>query len=274
MTMTTTTTNTLPNTLRKTLFAQAGALLIGASLLTGCSSGSSTTPTGPSNSVTGKTAQAAGTSSAPITVPATGGVTQNVTVNGQQVSAVVPSGAASVSAGAPLAVVTSGSAPLSGAYLAGSSITVNGVANSGLTINSTGAISQNAALPVDPVSGTDYTLSLPTGSLQTRALTVQKTSFSGRYYVRNGVLVSPFPTNITGAIPNNGENASGSKVTATFSAGNDGRAAHLTIDYGNGFVLDQTQLIASSQVTFQNFTADASNVPANGVASLTFAVGN
>ncbi len=273
--MTTTTTNTLPNTLRKTMLAQAGALLLGAALLTGCSSGSSTTPTsGPSNSVTGKTTQSSATATSLVTVPQAGGTTQTLTVSGQQITAVVPSGAADVSVGAPLAVVQRGSAPLSGSYPPGASITVNGVANSGLTIDSTGAIAQNAALPVDPTVGTDYTLALPAGDLQTRALTVQKTNFSGRYYVRNGVLVSPFPISITGKIPNNGENAAGSKVTATFGTGNNGRAAHLTIDYGNGFVLDQTQIIASNQVTFQNFSPDASNVPAGGVASLTFAVGN
>ncbi len=275
-TMTATTRNTATNKtakLSKALLAQAGALLLGAGVLAGCSSGSSTTPVSTSNTVTGKTAQAAATSTSLISVPPTGGTTQTIAVNGQQVTAVVPSGSASVGAGAPLAVVMSGSAPLSGVYPSGAAIAVNGVSNSGLTIDATGAIVQNAALPVDPVQGTDYTIALPQSSLQTRALTIQTTNFSGRFYVRNGVLVSPFPTNITGKIPNNGENAVGSKVTATFGAGNDGRAAHLTINYGNGFVLDQTQFIASSQVTFQNFSTDASNIPANGVASLTFAVG-
>jgi hypothetical protein len=252
----------------------AGILIVCSALLAGCSSGTSSVATGPTNTVRGLTTQDSATASAPITVPTSGGVTQTLKVGGASETVVVPSGvAASVPAGATLAVVQSGSTLLSGAYTGGAPISINGVSDSGLTVNIGGGITQNVALPIDAAQGTDYAIGLPQGDVQTRALTIGKTTFSGRFYVRNGAIVSPLPLGVNGKIPNNGENAAGSQVTATFGAGNDGRTAHLTVDYGNGFVLDQTQTIKSSKAAFQNFATDASSVPANGISTLSLVVG-
>ena len=271
--------------MKSALGARVGVLVVCAALLAGCDGGSSTTATtGPSNTVRGATTQGAATASTPITVPTAGGASQTVTVGGVSETAVVPSGAATnVAAGSPLAVVQSGSTLLAGSFAANAPLSVNGVSNSGVTTNADGSVVQNIALPIDAVNGTDYAFALPQGNVQTRALaaatartralTVHATTFSGRFYSRGGVTISPLPTGVTGKIPNNGENASGSQVTATFGAGNDGRTARLTVNYGNGFVLDQTQTIKGGLVTFQNFATDASNVPISGVASLALAVG-
>ncbi len=246
-----------------------------AFVVAGCGGGSSTLVSGPTNTVSGTSKQTSSAATTAVTVPATGGATQSITVGTGTVAAVIPSGTATpVVPGTQLAVVNSGSTLLTGSFTANTSVTVNGVSNSGVTVDSTGAISQNVALPIDPTSGSAYEFDLPVGTLQSRGLASKKTTFSGRFYITGTGIVSPFPTNVTGKIPNNGENAKGSTVTTTFGPGNNGRTVRLTVDYGNGFVLDQTQTIASNTVTFQNFATDASNIPATGVASITVAVGD
>jgi len=126
-------------------------------------------------------------------------------------------------------------------------------------------------------AGTPYELSFPRVDANTdRALTIQHTVFSGKIYLRLNPLqiISPLPVDLVGRIPNNGQNAAGSAVTALFGAGNNGRSAHLHISYGNGFVLDKTVTIANNRAVFADLFTDASNVPKSGVDTVAFIVGD
>jgi len=220
-----------------------------------------------------------GTSTAPATVPATGGTTVTTDAGG---SATIPSGAVpagtTLPAGTVFGIVPSGTGFL-GAISPGALVTVNGTANSGGTVNSNGLLGVNLALPVAPGdAGTHYDLSLPAEVLNTsRVLHVGQIIFSGNFYIRlNPVrVVSPVPIDLRGQLPNDGENAFGSFISATWGPGNSGRTATLFIDYGNGFTLHQTQVInARGQAIFRNFVPDSSNIPATGVALVSFTIGN
>ena len=82
------------------------------------------------------------------------------------------------------------------------------------------------------------------------------------------------PIAVVGRIPGNGENAVGSVVTATFGPYNNGRSATLTVDYGNGFSLHQSTTISNNIAAFNNLQQDSSNVPATGVETVSFAIGD
>jgi len=228
-------------------------------------------------------------------VPDSGGVqvsTGDLATGG---NAIIPSGAVppgtTLGAGTQLAVIPRGFG-FEGSFTSGSQVTVNNNANSGVTIGSGGLTTQNVALPVSngtngTPNGSFYSISFPGGSLNTispgvkpfspKILTIQTTQFNGQYYVllvNNKVqVISPVPTSVTGNIPNNGQNAAGSKVICLFGPGNNGRSATLNIDYGNGFSLSQEKVIASNKVTFSNLQLDSSNVPRTGIKLLEFTVG-
>ncbi|AIE86154.1 hypothetical protein OP10G_2786 [Fimbriimonas ginsengisoli Gsoil 348] len=163
-----------------------------------------------------------------------------------------------------------------GAVPAGSQLIVNGTANSGAFVNTNGLLAQSVGLPVTE-AGTDYTLEFPDADLNTnRVLTVHHTIFSGKFYLQLNPLriISPVPVDLVGRIPNNGQNAAGSVVTALFGPGNNGRSARLFIDYGNGFALDKTVTIANNRAVFANIQHDNSNVPVTGVETLAFIIGD
>jgi len=226
------------------------------------------------------------TSTSAATVPASGGTTISTGDAGTGGTAVIPSGAVSagtvVPPGTELAVIPAGTG-FSGNFSVGSSLSVNGVADSGIGVSGTGLTAVNMALPV-AAGGTSYTLTYPGGNLNTfaveakqpRILTIRATSIVGRYYVLTGPLrvISPVPTEITGRIPNNGQNAMFASVVAGFGPGNNGRTATLTIDYGTGFGLNKTETIANSRVAFDDLQKDSQNVPANGIALIRLVVGD
>lgn len=216
----------------------------------------------------------AATATTDTAIPAAGGAE----VSTSEGDAVVPSGAGStVQAGDTLAVLPAGIGLL-GDFAAGSTLRVNGVTNSGAFLGTDGLSDQALAFPVS-TEGTPYTLAFPAGTLDTtRALTVGEFVFSGKWYVFFEPLSFsiPVPTGLTGTIPNNGQNAVGADVTATFLSGCNGRSATLRIVYGGGtgFVLEQTRTIANNRVRFNNITQDAVNVPNSGVSSVRLTVGD
>jgi hypothetical protein len=225
------------------------------------------------------------------TVPATGGTTVQTTADGIPDPATIPSGAlpagSTVSPADTLAIIPLGTG-FPGTFSSGLQLSVNGVSDSGIGVSSTGATQQNMALPVSPgAAGTLYTLSYPGGDLKTTpaigqvnpfVLTIHSTVFTGKFYVLiNGgraQVISPVPIDLAGRIPNNGQNAVGSVVKASFGPGNNGRTATLTVDYGTGFALNQTRTITGNAVTFSNLKQDTSNVPTTGIAVLSLKVGD
>lgn len=223
----------------------------------------------------------AATNTTPVVVPATGGV-QTTTSSG---TAVIPSGSVPpgtpIPANANLAIIPAGTGFIG--TPSANSMTVNGVSDSGATLGGGGTLTVNVALPVDPgLTGTLYTLESPAEVLDTsRSLHVQTIRFKGKFYVQTSPfqIISPVPTALRGSLPNDGENAMGSFIDATFGVGNTGRTARLDIDYGNGFTLHQTQTIATEvdglgHAHFHNFVPDSSNVPQSGLALVSFTIGD
>lgn len=221
----------------------------------------------------------AATSTADATVPATGGTTTTTSAG----SAVIPSGSVPpgtvLPAGSPFAILPSGTGFI-GSTGSGSQVSVNGVSDSGATIGPSDLLSVNVALPVSAgAAGSLYDLSMPAANLNTsRSLHVGSIVFSGRFYISSLTplkIISPVPKKLAGVLPNDGENASGSYIKATWGPGNSGRSATLFIDYGNGFTLHQTKTIdGSGNANFTNFVPDASNIPSTGIAVLSFTIGN
>ena len=268
------------------------AILVSAALapiLAGCCTDSAgNTVGGPV--LDGATVIGVGTSALPVALPAIGGREINVAVNGLDVPAVVPSGSPNIPANIPANTIYGlllvGSSPGVGDYTAGSSVQVGDTddpaalpnVSTGVTVNGQGATNQTLALPLteDP-AGINYSLGFPQGNVRTRALTVKRFFFSGRWYVsRTGTtfqIVSPVPILLKGTLPNNGANAAGHSMTVTWGQGNNGRNATLRVVYGNGFVLQQTKTIAGSTATFSNIDVDANNVPNDGVQLVSFRVG-
>jgi len=222
--------------------------------------------------------QTTDTSTAPATVPATGGTT--ITTAGG-VTAVIPSGSVpggtTLPAGTIFVIIPAG-VGFAGTTPAGGQLVINSVTNSGALVGLNGLLSVNVAIPVTPgPDGTLYSISFPNASLSTsRALTVQNIEFTGKFYILANPLrvVSPVPVGLEGSLPNNGQNAAGSNVLATFASGNNGRSANLFVDYGTGFKLNQTRSVASLQTRFTNLRFDSQNVPQNGVRLVRFIVGD
>lgn len=242
----------------------------------GCGGSSSTTTqpaTGTLNFSGGDQVQTTPTTT--TTVPATGGSTISTAAGG---TAVVPSGSVpagtTVDPSVPVLIVPKNTG-FTGTYTSGVSLGVNDATDTGAAVSTSGLLAQDVALPItDPVNGTPYTLTFPAGTLNTsRDLTVKQTTLSGRIYIRNNMIISPIPTDLAGTLPNNGQNAVHTAVIASFGAGNDGRTATLTVDYGTGFVLHQTKTISNNGVTFQDLTTDTQSVPSTGVKLVSLAVG-
>ncbi|HEX2998637.1 MAG TPA: hypothetical protein VHR86_00080, partial [Armatimonadota bacterium] len=183
---------------------------------------------------------------------------EDVTLDAGTIMLVIPKGTKSI---------------ITGKYSGNGRVSINGVQTK-ITITKDGMLTNDIVLPWDLVRGSYYTFSVPGGALTGRALNVSTVSFSGTWYYNGGAVISPLPTHFGGTIPNNGENAAGSQVTVQFGAGNDGRQCTLRVEYGNGFVLQQTQTIQDDgSATFTNLTTDTVNVPNNGVQLVSFVVG-
>lgn len=203
---------------KKRVFVGFSAL--SALLLSGCggSSGSVHVPTQTSGTLNFRSgATTTDTISSTVIVPASGGI-QETTAGGQTV--IVPSGAtfngsSTIPAGTNYAIIPAGTGFVNtpGSIPVGTEISINGVANSGATVNGVGQTTMAIALPVATGSaGTSYTLSFPDATLDTsRVLTIQNISFTGAFYISLSPfqIISPIPTSITGTIPNNGQNAGG-----------------------------------------------------------------
>ena len=271
------------------------ALISASYCVVGCGGSNSVAPT-PIGAVLYPVTTADGsTLTQSAVVPDSGGVQVVTGDSATGGNAIIPSGAVAagtaLGAGTQLAVIPRGFG-FEGSFTAGSQVTVNNNANSGITVGPGGLTTQNVALPVTDgtngtPNGTFYSISFPSGSLNTisptvkkfspKLLTIQTTQFNGQYYVlvvNNQVqVISPVPTSISGAIPNNGQNAAGSVVACTFGNGNNGRSTTLHIDYGNGFTLSQVKVIANNRVTFRDLQSDSSNVPKTGIRLLEFTVG-
>ena len=265
-------------------------------LVAGCAgNASSSQPTASGNLNFGGASTVSTTSTSNTTVPSSGGTSVSTSDSGTGNTAIVPSGAVApnttIPSGTQFAVIPAG-VGFTGTFDSGLMIGVNGTTNSGVGVSHSGSTATNIALPLtNGANGTSYALTFPGGTLSTAlkasvgltkvtpdVLTIQATSFTGKFYVliQNGkpVIVSPVPAAITGRIPNNGQNAVGSVVTAAFGPGNIGRSATLAIDYGTGFVLRQTKKIANNSVTFADFQQDGSNVPSSGVKLVAFTIGD
>lgn len=264
----------LKNVLKSRLFILAALAMVAV----GCSGSGSNPVIAANGGVNFEGAEAEpGSVTSDAVVPATGG-TSVATTEGE---VVIPSGSApagsTVSTSDTLAILPAG-VGLLGAFNANSTLTVNGVANSGASVGSDGLSDTALGFPVS-TEGTPYTLSFPAGTLDTtRGLTVGQFVFSGKWYVFFEPLSFsiPIPTGLTGTIPNNGQNAVGANVVATFLPGCNGRTATLRIVYGGGtgFVLEQTKTIANNRVQFSNLTQDTVNVPNSGVSSVALSVGD
>lgn len=245
--------------------------------MSGCGGSGSAKPSFPTGTLNFSGASTTeDTSTSAATVPATGGTT--ITTAGG-LTAVIPSGVAPAGttypAGTEFAIIPMG-VGFSGSVPSGSQLTINGVASSGALVGSNGLLVVNVALPVT-AEGIQYSITFPDATLSTtKSLTVAEITFTGKFYLlTNPVrIVSPVPTNMTGTLPNNGQNAAGSQVVTSFGSGNDGRSTQLKVDYGTGFLLNQNKTIASSRATFSDFFFDSQNVPNNGVRLVAFNVGN
>ncbi|MGV3615344.1 MAG: hypothetical protein ACO1SV_08425 [Fimbriimonas sp.] len=209
---------------------------------------------------------------AAVVVPASNGVV----VSTGEGEALIPSGAVpagtTVDGEDTLAVFEAGFG-FPGVFSPTAQVRVNGVAQSGALVGTDGLTDQAIAVPVSE-AGITHTLSFPAGTLDTRMLDVGSLNFEGSFYIRNARIISPIPTSLAGNIPNNGENAGGTHLTATFLEGNNGRTVTLRVVYGNGFVLAQTRTISNDKVRFANLTTDTTSVPGNGVESISFIVGD
>ncbi len=281
-------------------YACAATLFAGLVATAGCGGGGGEGSLGASGQLRGTTTQSNATAPNVATVvPVAGGqaltlqVTNPVTGAVTTQTVVIPSTPifANVPANSPLAIINQGSTLLSGTFSGGVGIggdlaSANAsISTSGITLSNAGALLQNLAIPIDPVAGTRIVLTLPQGNVNTRALTIGSTVFSGKVYITTtgGVvtIINPIPTNQTGTIPNDGENAGGSSEYVTWGPGNQGRSATLDVVYGNGFTLHQARQIQPDPnnggvlaATFSNLSVDTSNVPAGGVTSVTFTVGD
>lgn len=245
--------------------------------ITGCGGGKNAIPanSGGGFSFTGAEASL-GYSSTSAVVPVTGGA--SITASGYSGTTIVPSGVlpagTTLGTDTPYAIIPAGIG-FAGTILSGQGVTVNGVTTSGATVGSNGLLLQNVAIPVTE-AGTPVTMTFPAQDVTlSRVLTIREISFAGSFYLlRNPVrIISPVPSDITGRIPNNGENAAGNSLTATWGAGNSGRTATLDIDYGTGFKLHQERVITNNKATFSNLTQDASNVPSSGIKSIKLSIG-
>lgn len=252
--------------LKSRLFILAAFAVVAA----GCGGGGSNPVPSANGGVNFEGTPAVGASaSEDAVIPATGGTT--VTTSEGEV--VVPSGSgAAVTTDTDLVILPAGLGFL-GSFSADSTLRVNGVANSGVGLGSDGLTDQVVGLPAT-AAGTSYTLAFPGGTLDTsRALTVGEFTFSGKFYFGGGILSIPVPYALSGTLPQNGQNAVGAAINATF-LGCNGRSATLTVTYGNGFVLQQTHVITNNQALFSNMTTDSSSVPAGGVQEVRLVVGD
>lgn len=274
---------------RSLALVSAAAIL----LTVGCGGGGSdSTPdaTGKVNFTGAETVTTALPAGVTTTVPATGGSAPVTAADGSSIvipSGVLPAGA-TVTSTTDLAVIPAG-VGFAGTFASGTAITFGSVAgdgtvtdgpdNSGAGVSSSGLLSVNVAVPIlDPVGGSEYEINFPEGDLDTRVLTVKRFKLRGKFYKRNGKVVSPIPTGFSGNLPNNGENAAGSNITATFGAGNNNRKATLYIQYtsnaNTSFKLTQVKTIAANKVTFTDVFKDAAAVPSNGVFLVRLTLGN
>jgi hypothetical protein len=255
----------------------SGSFLLAAALLSGCGGGGGDSAAPASGTLNFNGSETlAGQLTNDTTVPAAGGVVA-ATDRGQVVipSGSVPGGT-NLPASTAVAIIPQG-VGFTGEFNLGASLTVNGVSNSGAGIGSNGRTSQAVGLPVPAgLEGISHSVSFPSGKLDTRDLTVQRFVLAGRYYIRTNPfrIISPFPTALSGRIPNNGESATGSDVTALFGPDNDGRSATLSIDYGTGFILSRTKVIANSRARFSDFTDDGHAIPSSGVVEVKLQVGD
>lgn len=215
------------------------------------------------------------TVTADAVMPATGGVIVHTADNGDVLipSVAVPAGTV-IHAGDPLTVIPAGTGFV-GSFAPGTQVEVNGESNSGAMLGSDGLLDQKIGFPSTD-AGMQESMSFPGGDLTTRSLTVQRFEFAGRFYVQRSPfrIVSPVPIALVGALPNNGENAAGSTVTAAFGPGNNGRTATLFIDYGTGFTLQKTVTIENNRCVFANIQTDQQNVPPTGVQLVRLSIGD
>lgn len=257
--------------------------LIGVLSFVGCSSGSTNQTA--LNRVAGSSTAVQGNLVANTVIPANGTNAQ-FNVGGAVAQAFIPGGfVANANNTTPFLIIKAGSQPFAAIFNGNGQLGVataralaQALANSnagGAVINSQGVLQTDVAIPLTGgAAGTLFALALPINSVQTRALDIASVTFEGKAYITGGNIISPVPTSIDGTIPNNGENAQGADVTTTFGTGNNGRTANLRIEYGNGFVLNQTQTITNLSARFRNIQADAQNVPSNGVSLVAFTIGD
>lgn len=250
----------------------AAAVVAAFGVLAGCA-GSSSAPVQAPVALAGGAETKSATTAAAIAAPPAGGTTTTVSVGGVDTTVTVPAGAPAAAAGSNLGVLPSGSQALAGTYTAGAAVKVNDQTNSGLTVDATGHLNQNAALPAT-AAGVFYKLEFPAVTLASKVLDVASYEVSGTWYIGGGIFSVPLPLNLSGNLPNNGQNAAGSSATVTFLPGCNGRTATLKVTYGNGFVLGpKTKTISGNAVTFSDLSTDSSNVPAGGVQKVELMVG-
>jgi hypothetical protein len=257
--------------------------LIGVLSFVGCSSGSNNTTA--LNRVAGGSTTAQGTLVANTVIPANG-ITAQFNSGGAVVNAFIPGGfVANATNATPFLIIKAGSQPFAAVFNGNGQLGVStaralaqALANNnvgGAVINAQGVLQVDVAIPLTGgAAGTFVALALPLNSVQTRALDIASVTFEGKVYFIGGNIISPIPLSISGTIPNNGENAVGGDVTCTFGAGNNGRHANLRVEYGNGFILNQTQTIANLSARFRDMETDAQNVPGNGVSLVAFTIGD
>lgn len=270
--------------------------------LNGCSSGSNNNGhTPPTGHVSGGVALAAGKATGTTAITGTGNNVQasvtDAAGNTTTQDVFVPAGfTATVTPATPLLVIPAGTKPLElansttfkvavGNTLAASQAAL-AAGTSGITVNADGSIAVNIAIPLnEPAAAagsraaTPVVLLLPQGNVKTRDLTFQNFVVNGAtYVVRNAdgstSIISPFPSNITGTIPQNGENTDGANIVATYGTGNTGRQTSLDLVYDSSHSSSTGAPIVSAAALTATYKGFGTNtIPANGVTSITINVG-
>lgn len=263
-----------------------GLSALAALALSGCGgSGSFTPPTLPGGTLNFQSGPATtSTITGSVVVPSTGGVT--LTTSGGQ-SVVVPSGvtyngSSTIPPNTNYVIIPAGTGYLNvaGSIPVGTEVSIDGVANSGITVGPTGLTTVAIAIPV-PVgsTGVPVQIGFPNATLDTsRSLSIQKMLFSGRLYIlisgSSLEVISPLPYVIIGVLPNNGQNAGGTTVNTKYGPGNNGRATTLFVDFGTGYTESKSVTIEKSAAFYEAVALDPQNVPATGVETVAFSVGD
>lgn len=188
-----------------------------------------------------------------------------------------------------VAVVESGSQLLRGNYSRTKMMFINPIAPSsqifdtsdvvGRIIDASGQLLQDIGLVADQpfifvVGPVDLEVASSVGGGSTATFSNVKYHISGKPMLVSGRVVAPFPTSISGKLPQPGQVLGVSAITMTFDSAYNGHLVSLLLGINRSIVLKQERAIANGTVTF-NLDAGLSNryyTPVNSVDSMIISV--